>query len=399
MFVNYSLCPGGAMMLCESVAEYDPNGRLINSPEVNNQITSDLNQIFSKPDYSYVEHMREKLRPYYAMTKGLEQAPMNPTLREEAIAFVRRIDSTAGNLADDLRLMLVKASAIYNYFSENDSAILYDSLRPYMGMILNNHGKLVEYGLDKYRITLTHASLLDHYDFWAAIRVYFKATEDKLPEFPFELSKVYNVMDAYQQGGFSSTQELIDAFFGDYERFARTLNVDGSYVDDREIIRRAGNRYGSDPRCESESVTVAIEGLSKRLRQVKIGCYDLLNDLIDGGDAAPEDISSRIQPLLAGTCDIFYISTLALLCYTYMVANLMSIQSATKIYTEQIKDVLLPKPPTPVPAEEDKADEGRILTHDDLRRAATEAPVEKPGEEEVAVVPQPAPDAENLNEE
>lgn len=394
MFSNYSLCPGGAMMLCESVAEYDTNAHLTNSPETNNQITTDLNKIFSKPDYSYIEHMREKLRPYYAMTKGLEQSPMNPTLLDEAMSFVRRIDSTADNLAKDLRTMLVKARAFYVYLTENDAAILYEDLLPYMGLIIKNHAKLVEYGLDKYRIVNTHASMLDQYDFWSAIRAYFVSTEDKLPSYPIELSTIYNVMDAYQQAGLSTTSEYVDAFFGDYERFSRTLNVDGSYIDDREVVRRAGRRFDQ---CNPDTYpsAEAITGISKRLRQVKIGCYDLLNDLMSQEtDVAPEDIASRIQPLLAGTCDIFYVATLCLLNYTYQVANLLSIKSATKAYAEQIRDFLLPKSAKNLETTSDhEAGPGHILTHDDLRAAAAEAPVEEP------MAPQSTSAMENLNEE
>ena len=50
MFMDYTLCPGGAFIQCESVAAFDPNMPTDVTPEVQDQIVTEL-----KPQVEYYQ--------------------------------------------------------------------------------------------------------------------------------------------------------------------------------------------------------------------------------------------------------------------------------------------------------------------------------------------------------
>ena len=96
MFDNFTLCPGGAFMLHESVAEFDSNMAQAPVEDGTQDVENIKTELAKAPqDYCPVGALVEKLRPTYQMITNIRREYLDPDTSEEQIALLNKISNAA----------------------------------------------------------------------------------------------------------------------------------------------------------------------------------------------------------------------------------------------------------------------------------------------------------------
>lgn len=341
MFTNISLCPGGAMMFHETVAEFDPN---VESSPLLNKETSDNNEVIKTAlkevptNYCPIGSMVEKLRPCYELVQELARTPLNPDTREEAYQTLEKISSSVSTISETIRMCLVKQKAVLEYVTGSDDW-MYEPLKEHLGWFIKNYNRIIGHGYGIYTRDITYFAPLEHYQVTRALNLFMSSVEG-LTVVPFDISRLYDITN-YDRSSrvFSSTEDLLDCIFNDRDRFDRLTKHN---TDSTELECLINNRCTTrDVVCVPDYSRHAslINYISHILRLVKCGCYDLQCELTDS-DVSSESIITRIRPLMIGAINIFYIGAIKLFSNAIELKNVFDGREALKLYVETVMSSL-----------------------------------------------------------
>lgn len=347
MFTDISLCPGGAMMFHESVAEFDSNAASIPAQnteadtKVIETIKSELKDYETQKDIQYcpISALTEKLRPCYDLVHILSRIPLNPDTKEEAIDTLEKISSSVDTIAETIRMCLVKQSAMLAYMVHDYHWAL-EPLSSYLGWFIKNYNRVLGQGYGVYTRNVLHFSPLDSYAVNRALNL-FVTSADSLTVVPFDISRLYDITN-YDRNTriFSSTEDLINCLFNDKERFDRLAKTTPDSDDLENLIYRCSNRdYVATVSDNNFLNSDIIKYISRTLRLVKCGCYELQCELSNPEEATLQGIISRIRPLMVGAINIFYVGTIKLFSDSIQIKNVMDNREDLKRYVESAMSI------------------------------------------------------------
>lgn len=350
MFTNISLCPGGAMMFHESVAEFDPNvasASVQSTPadeEVTNAIKTELSKVEAdrgaENQYCPIGAVVEKLRPCYNLVQELARTPLNPDTNEEAINTLEKISSGVSTIAETIRMCLVKQNAVMNYTITNPEWAL-EPLSEHLGWFIKNYNRILGQGYGVYTRNILTFAPLDSYAVNRALSLFTAAVEN-LTVVPFDISRLYDITN-YDRSAriFSSTEDMMKCLFEDRDRFDRLAKMVQESTDMESLIYRCTSRdYGPVDACGNrDAVASLVNYISHILRLVKCGCYDLQCEFSDP-EASLQGIIPRIRPLMVGTINIFYIGAIKLFSNAIVLKNVMEHREELKRFIEVTKEAV-----------------------------------------------------------
>lgn len=336
MFTDISLCPGGAFMMHESVAEFDSNIPVnpAHQEEMNTAIAAQLREQGS--GYCPISKAMLRITPLYDQVKSLLLTNLRPATVEEAVSSLDTISSTATEIAESLRMALIKQDAVYRYISEINENWAYEAIHEHLGFFIKNYNRLISLGYGKVSVTGDDFPVLDIYNVNRAIALHITST-DALPTFPFDISKMYSLTNYDKSMNvFSTTEDMFDCMINDPERrirlsASRVINHDLEML----ITRFRDNRCCDAVRDYDRVVPEIIAYMSRIMRLVKCGCYELQCDLMNDTDMDPGRIHNRMRPLIAGTADLLYIPALKMISNAYRMKVLVATKDAINDFVDQ----------------------------------------------------------------
>lgn len=337
MFTDLSLCPGGAFMMHESVAEFDsnmPENPVVQEAEAQ-AVAAEFKEHTSET-YCPITKVLTKLEPHYQMVRQLLQINLRPEDPQEAVASLDQISKTATDIAECMRMMLVKQDMVYRYMTEINDKWAYEAIYAHLGFFIMNYNRLVQKGYGRVSVTLEDFPSLDVYSIDRALSLYMAAA-DALPSYPFDINRVFDITNYDKsQNAFNTTEDMFNCFFNDPERRQRLTVTRVANHDLEPLMQRAGvEPYAV---CDSHGNRVVKElicHLSRTLRQIKRGCYELQVNIMDNMEIDRAHIAEKMRPLIAGTADLLYLPAIRMLGIAYCIKCHQDTKESVNEFVEQ----------------------------------------------------------------
>lgn len=341
MFTDISLCPGGSMMFCESVAEFDPNAAEMqhtdgNTPEDIETANKLKEQLAPSKMYCPVGALIEKLRPSYNMINKLIQTPMDVESSEEQIKFLNEISYITTNVTDAIICSLVKQGAFLR-FADDNRVWRYEPLKIHLGWFIKNYNRVISKGFGVYTRNMLAVPGFGSWQINRAINLYI-GSSDKLHSVSFEINQMYDITN-YDKNDrvFESTYDMIHCVFDEPDRLERLTRP---YTDSSDLETMINSCACNDPiRYEGNESrnNDLISWISKTMRMVKCGCYELQCDVMDP-DVTVESFLARVRPLVTGAINIFFVGTIKLISDAYVIKSIIDNRNSLQDYVDCVMD-------------------------------------------------------------
>lgn len=315
MFMDYTLCPGGAFIQCESVAAFDPNMPTDVTPEVQEQIVTELKLQIEY--YKPVDKVLHKLSAIADQVLELYELPFTED-REENMAKLDQVGDLATEIANCMVMMVTKMNAMHTALTKE--RFVYEPVLNNLGYFIKNIAELRRQGRTNIQCTRTSLTTVSGYDIGRMLTLYIKAYKHELPDYPFDFDQIRNAL-AYADNAsmaFRDARDFVNCMFHDPERRYRLekhepiqFELDGimsscSFSDQCEIA--------SQPH---EMNTMMVKFISTRLSMIKKCVYNFQLDIMD--DATSEMYQKQLRSITSGTVDLFVVPLLYVLSLAYEV--------------------------------------------------------------------------------
>lgn len=337
MFISTSLCPGGAFMICESAAEYDPNLQNPINPEEVIQVREALKPVVK--NYDPVMKLINKTGDMYTRLKDLMVINLEPGDPMIAMADLDRISKYAAEVADMMRCCLIKQSAMMMLVQgsfKNDWIM--EDFRAHLGTFMKHKMTLKTNGYSKQSFVVNRMNCLYTYDVDRMLALYM-ASDEGLPDFPISMDRIRECLNQYGSYAdyFTTTEDMFNCFFRDPERLARLEEPSQYTIDLDEMMQSISYNDCDNGRvCENHPDKCRmITFISHRLRMVKRAIYDLQNAIIDHEIEANSDCyHKKMRAIISGTADLFYVPMILMLSKAYQLRSDIARRNAVSEYTE-----------------------------------------------------------------
>lgn len=339
--LSFSCCPGGAFMMCESAAEYDPEMQMPVQEEVLTQVKQELAP--QVETYCPVGVLINKLGPIYDKIYSLLNRQID-TEREGMISLIDEISATASEVADKMRICLMKQYALAVYVTENDRSCegswATEELRNNLGFFMKNATRIKQQGYDKVQWEERAIPQFWRWDIEHMLGLYMSANEVGLPDMPFSLE---NIREAMASNGnyadcFSTTIDMFNCLFKDPDRMLRLEEVRGRSMSLSELMSDLSQPFHDSYNPFTDSKRGArpfiIQYISKTLRKVKQCAYDLQCEIFDNEAHNVDEHVSCVKSMIAGTADIFFIPTIYLFSVAYRIRQEFAKREAVNAYVK-----------------------------------------------------------------
>ncbi len=338
MFDNFTLCPGGAFMLHESVAEFDANVAQapVEASQADTQVVENIKEELAKApqDYCPVGALVEKLRPTYQMIENIRREYLDPDTSEEQIVLLNKISNAATEVADIIRCLLIKQKAFIN-FADTDKYWRFEPLRNHLGWFIKNFNRIVSAGYGTYTRNMSFVPGLNSYEVQKACSL-FMASSESLQFTTFDINTLYKVTNYNRNDQvFETTEDMMKALFTEPDRIARMTR---SYTDSYDLENMINSSSNVDVISFVDHgpnyCTNLVTWISKTLRMVKCGCYECQCDIMD--NTLDGSFMSHVRPLVAGVINIFYIGAISLFADAYTIKSIMDNRKSLEAYVNEV---------------------------------------------------------------
>lgn len=323
-------------MMCESVAEFDPNVNPM-APEVpgvtEEQNAAQANEVVKQelavnPVYCPLAATAAKLGPLYDEVHSLLTNRLTFDDKEEMVRQLEYVSELATKVADVMRMCLVKTNALFRYV---DRAQYYmEPVHEYGGFFLRKLPQLNQDGYDTINTTIERLPELSVYAVRSKLLTDM-CMDDKLPMTPTDI--LNTICWGHETIRFSSTIDFMDCFFHDPERMNRLEKSETRSFEIDRLVRDSGDscdyvRTGSGgPSFEA----TMISWMASVLKAIKMNCYDMQCELMDPGCRIDMGNSSYLSKLHSAVVNLF--------CYpaVYIIAEAFEIKCCMTSY-QAIRD-------------------------------------------------------------
>lgn len=337
MFTNISLCPGGAMMMHESVAEFDPN--VVSPMESDGAQHKVAAEVKADTTYCPLDKLLHRLEPMYERAQQLMKINLRPESAEELIESLDNVSATATDFAELMRMMMVKLQAVYYLVTAKDNSWVYEPIREHLGFFIKNYDRLISQGYGTVVVNHEDFPVLESYTVERALSLYINSLDGNLPTYPFDINRIYAISN-YEKGQnvFVNTEDLFKCMIHDPERRSRLANNRVCNHELERLINRC-SYSGCEVCCEDiskQTSTLLMQHISKSLRQIKQGCYNLQCEMMEEPNMEPDHVAARMRPLIAGTVDLLYLPAVYLISLAYRLKCDFATKEAMADYAHQV---------------------------------------------------------------
>ena len=348
MYPPISLYPGGAVMLCEDVSEYDENLPLPVRPEdPPDEPVQVANSVTPEPVPCVPHRLRkfEDLEPTRMVFRMLEPTyrerivPMLATTyeyqdREQAIALLNDLAEAASEIVTTVRCALVKSFVIAETFDENDARA---SVETHMGFFLRHSAEIAR-STSGSRIH-THRRLEPV--FWPnAARVTDAMLGDPCMENIVDGSVIQlRVGEHPLATAFDGFEDFLRCVFEDMDRRAR-MEVEIAETLRIDELMKPTDCCGTNRLVINKirpTIAALLREASLILRNVSRMCYDWTTDLIYG-DPDHAIFGDRARRAMCQLTNIFALGTIMSMACADVVEELIGRAEAINDYVGELVD-------------------------------------------------------------
>lgn len=345
MFYDISLCPGGAFMMHESAAEYDPN-MVRRVPEVAPQTVNALKVELSNPSCDPVHKLINKTRPIYEKIQILGRLDLEPNNIQSAISDLETVSKMASEVAEEMRLRLVKQAALFDLMENAQYDWHGEAITANMKTLMLNKARINQMGYSRCVAEYNELRQVTAYNVQTMLSAYIAMTPE-LPDYPFDMDRM---RDSYKSGYaeglldcFASTLDMFRCIYEDYDRLIRLEVPNSQTTDLNDLLNNATWRH-TDRLCNERRTICSDERyfysslvahISHILRKVKRGCYEMSCELMEPDAMLDRECyHKRMRSLISGVYDIFYLSMIWLFSNAYRLRRYIAMRDAVTRYVE-----------------------------------------------------------------
>lgn len=329
-----SMFPGGAMMMHESVSEYDPN---VAPPDT----TSAIRQAFvENPDYDPVIALINKTRPIYDRICELDSINLEPESEREAVADHETIAATASRTIDALRCILVKQRAMSSFIISCYKDWVYEDFIANANTILKHKQGIISQGYDRFEGS---CKVLDiGIDSVESMISGYIMTNPGLPEFPLSLDHLARLgcSAGTDTPRFLSVSDLFQCIYHDPDRMIR-LERDEPWLFTIDEIFDTAVWANKCDYVGTSDITQLIQRMSIVLRTIMQTTYRYQCNIIDPQINVPiGEYHTDTRRMIAGLHDMLTLTMIGCLKSAYVMRKHISMRNSVKSYVTMLLDLI-----------------------------------------------------------
>lgn len=344
MYPNYSLYPGGAFMMCESVSEFDDAVRPP-GPVSAQQSTEMIRKAHNKDPVMWVigklgPIYEEQIAPLLNMTYGDEDINIQ-------IGKFERVAEVASNVANIIRCTAVKQKAVLDLYNGPNSPTM-DSFNHHIGLFMKNVEFIRQQGIEHSRYNYNAMPAFNN--MWET-RSFVNLFSNR-PEMLCEPIMASTLKPFYGENygrqnrivrSFEGMVDLISCVYKDMDRMARLEAVESQGIDFNDLM--SGQRYGNPNERpyrgdEEDMVRVLLRLISHTLRNISMSCYDSICSITDSEGYDIQKAAESMKVALMQTVNIFAIGTVVVMTMATQLRECVAHENAIKSYTELLLNTL-----------------------------------------------------------
>lgn len=345
-FMSFTLYPGGAFMMCESLSEFDANASdadtVVNTipPQEQQKMISDC------CDGDIVVSTLNALGDTYDNI-------VRPIMSMELVSYdykefaekAQTIGNAATNLTDRLRKLCVEMKTIEELFSVRCGGsvdFMYGDLKTNLAFFIKNMSRLKQLGYGNTSYNNIHHPA---FAMWATNRfartmlANFEAFHNNIIDMD-----IYASMsgDSTMKTSFESILDMMNTMFHNPERRIRQEQVCVDIIDIGHLIQYD---LGNDDRpvradsseCEYRTI---INRLSAVLRTIKQRVYNIQVDMLDKTGTPSDEINKSLYEMCTMLTNIFIVTTVVLISYAYTINGYIAKRDAIASYVRSAMSAL-----------------------------------------------------------
>lgn len=341
--MDFTLIPGGAFMMCESISEFDENVPVQTAEPTPEEIkrveavgmrtdwiistTNDLGEIY-----------RSKVMPLMSME-------LNPVDVTDTVALAERIGVLTGEIIECLQKVFMRVRSAYEYLCLNSKVkedYLFAPVKDHLGIIIKNMNTIRKSGYDHMATLYRHHPVYGAYDTNRVVKALLSAP-DLLKECVIDQKVVMQFVgiDSPLITNFDDIQDLLEVTFNDPARRSRQERVETrTYtIDDIVKYHIAGEdcniaRDGDSVNC------MFMKHMSHVLRKVKQKCYNLQVEMSEVGASGNAEHTNRcMYSCGVSVVNTFILGTLLILGMAYELNNLTNTHNDIESWMNEVLKV------------------------------------------------------------
>lgn len=335
MFTNFSMCPGGAMMFCESVGEYDENIPMPPVPEEKQiEIT---NSFLSRDPVITVINM---LRPYYLKyIKPLSSLNYRPTETADVTQTAETISiatSCIGNgLRDAIAYCVAMMSIATRTYTDRYAGEKFYALA---GTFIKNKARLRQLGFNSMEFQVSTMSAFNQS--WSISRIIeILIGHPQILEQIIDGDTLRGLVDSdYDITMFDGLSDLLVAVFEDPERLARLESNESRTIYLESLINSMRKDDGpmDCDRADVNRTACLMRFISQIVRQNMRECYDVQCNVADGTFSGFVDFSKAILRLH----NLFALCVIHVLVCAYYAREQVEFTKSASRFTDRMLEAL-----------------------------------------------------------
>lgn len=367
MYPCFSLYPGDAFVMCESIGEFDQNvplpsaavkrvdtGETVQPADVQSPLTHNTERVVRfDPSFDPVLMTIGKLQPLYdekikpLLNQDYSLSELSMAERIERFENVSSIVSCAVNL---IRCILVKQVALLNYYTGPQSPVN-ESFMTHLGTFIKNADYISQQGYDSYECSY-HALPLFTNDWSMKGFVTLIANQPDALNAPIFMKNLRSVLSDFDGSAqsivntFDSLVDMIGCIFGDPARMSRLEATNRETVSFRGLLSEA--RYtipDATPTTVGECCTVDMYRVymclaSKILKDISSCCYEAVCELSSGEEVDLEQYSECLHDNMMKCVNLFALGTAVSMTYATRLRYFVAREKTVKEYTEFLLNLL-----------------------------------------------------------
>lgn len=342
MFTNFSLYPGGAFLMCESVGEYDDNVQL---PVPSTAPTEVVNPIIKDGDDPVIKTLAH-LTPVYErsvvpmLSLEMDYDEYDPT---DALSKVETVATGISDIAYHLRKEISKMAGMARVIDKANNDVVTEQFAAHLGTFMKNSAIVKQQGIESFEYSYQSISAFN--DTWPIRQMlgFIETNPGTLDEILYgpSFSAMMGDYASRISTTFESTVDLIRCVYTDPERMSRLecRNTCGSSFDMLMSCQGEGAFSTSRESTADQMFSSFMRILTTNVRYIAQHCYGLQCRIVDGTVSA-EEFANTIRPLLARCVNIFAFGTIVAMCLATLLRKVAAEKRGIDQYTKLLLDTL-----------------------------------------------------------
>lgn len=342
MFTNFSLYPGGAFLMCESVGEYDDNVQLPVPNKTPAEVITPINCEGDDPIVKAIAHLTPVYERSVVPILNLEMA-YDEFDAADALAKAETVSTGISDIACHLRKEISKMAGMIRVLNRSDKDIVTEQFAAHIGTFMKNSATVKRQGIET--AEYAYHAIPAFSDTWTVRQMlaFIEQNQGVLSEILYEPS-LASMMGGYGSrvaSTFESTIDLIQCVYTNPERMSRleSKNTCGISFDELMSYQGEGAYENRNEGNIDKMCTQFMRILSSNVRCIAQQCYGLQCHIVEGSLTAQE-FTSTIKPLLARCVNVFAFGTIVMMNMATVLRKSAAEKQGVDQYTKLLLDTL-----------------------------------------------------------